>query len=186
MLCCCARGPVRKLAISLLFGVGIASLAQSSSQDKSPAWKAYDVQQNVLRKAAHAALVVEDAHEKQKGIGPCKKPQSSAEMTECTSRDLAFTHKNYEALKKAIGGLLRLQMPNDPPDNFPNELPDRGKEFDKAESVWIQYREIQCQTSSDRYFGGTIRPEAFLSCEIDLTHKHMHELADLYKEDLLE
>jgi uncharacterized protein YecT (DUF1311 family) len=175
---------MRSLMVFLVLGIAIASSAQSSSQFDTPEWKIYDVKQDTLRKQGAFVLAAEYTREKQNEAGICKGSQSTAAQNECLGHEFDTTQSNYETFARAIRGLLSLKIPKDPKDNFPEPSLNRGKEFDRAEMAWNRYRDAQCRTSSDQYFGGTIQPSIFLGCKIDLTRGHMHELEGIYHENL--
>jgi uncharacterized protein YecT (DUF1311 family) len=165
--------------ILFYFLLGLSSFAFSESNgnpSESPQSKAYTTKQNVLRARGSEALAAEYTREK---TFPCKEEESSNGKDECVSRDLQVTQKNYESYTKAIGDLLRLRDPDDPDAA---SYPDRGKELDRAELLWVRYREVQCQAVSDSSFGGTIQPLISLFCKQGLTRSHMHELGRLYSD----
>jgi uncharacterized protein YecT (DUF1311 family) len=140
----------------------------------SPEWKAYYERQKTLQDQATAALTVAFAREKS---GDCTHTNNTIEINDCLATETAATQKNYEDYLNAMSALFRLKTPG-PAD--PASAPDVAKEFDQAESQWSTYRDSQCRASSDRYFGGTIAPSAFLTCKLDLTRRHLHELENLY------
>jgi uncharacterized protein YecT (DUF1311 family) len=166
---------MHRILLCLLLGTGIFAPAQPiATSQMSPEWKTYYERQKTLRDQATAALTVEYAREKS---GDCTHANNTIEINDCLSTETAATQKNYEDYLNAMSALFRLKTPG-PPD--PASAPDVAKEFDQAESQWSTYRESQCRASSDRYFGGSIAPSAFLTCKLDLTRHHLHELENLY------
>jgi uncharacterized protein YecT (DUF1311 family) len=166
---------MHRILLCLLLGTGISAPAQPITYSQmSPEWKAFYERQKTLRDQATAALTVASAREKS---GDCTHANTTLDINDCLATETAATQKNYEDYLNAMGALLRLKTPG-PAD--PASTPDVAKEFDQAESQWSTYRESQCRASSDRYFGGSIAPSAFLSCKLDLTRRHLHELENLY------
>jgi len=167
------RGIVRaSLVCSSLF-LPILATPQNNSR---PALKGYQAKQASLQARGARALNAEYAHEKTPG---CENATDSNSQTSCVGAEFQITHRNYETYAKAIAELLRLRDPEafDPP-----MYPDRDKEFDRSERLWIRYREAQCQTFGEEFEGGTIGPREVYGCKQDLTRSHMRELASLYKD----
>ena len=168
---------MRNILFCFLLGLSSFAFSQSNGNPpESPQSKAYTAKQKVLRARGSEALAAENAREK---TIPCKEEESSNGRDECVGRDLQVTQKNYESYAKEIGDLLRLRDPDDPDAAT---YPDRGKEFDRAELLWVRYRYDQCKTVSDGSFGGTIQTQISLTCRQDLTRSHMHELESLYSD----
>jgi uncharacterized protein YecT (DUF1311 family) len=167
---------MRKTLLLLLCVTTYAFSQSNNNTPENPRSKAYTAKQNLLRTRGSEALTAEYAREK---TTPCQAEESSNGKDECMGRDLQVTQRNYESYVKAISNLLRLRDPDDPDAA---SYPDRGKELDRAELLWVGYRKDQCQAVSDGSFGGTIQPLISLSCNQDLTRTHMHErlYADLW------
>jgi uncharacterized protein YecT (DUF1311 family) len=170
---------MRGFILCLLLGGSTCVIAQNERTEQRPEWKAFYTKQNTFRTRGTVALTAEYAREK---TGDCNDAKSTVDINECLSREIGKTQKNYEAYVRAIGGLLRLSEPGEPTNGAADQAPDMGKEFDQAELAWSSYRETQCRTASDQYFGGTMRPGAFLSCKQEVTRRHMHELESLYED----
>ena len=160
----------------LFFCAAACAVAQTKGQSPNgAAWETFYSKQANFRERGSKALEAENAREKSES---CGKSQSTLEANKCLALEWEITEKNYKEYAIAIGGLLRL----DAPDNTePVQPPSLGKRFDQAELLWNRYKEAQCDVSSDQYFGGSIRPSIFLTCKQELTRRHMHELEDLYK-----
>ena len=166
---------MHRILLCLLLGIGVSAPAQPiATSQMSPEWKAFYERQKTLRDQATAALTVEYAREKS---SDCAHANTTLDINQCLATETATTQKSYEDYLNAMSALLRLKTPG-PAE--PASTPDVAKEFDQAESQWSTYRDSQCQASSDRYFGGSIAPSAFLSCKLDLTRRHLHELENLY------
>ncbi|HEY6414429.1 MAG TPA: lysozyme inhibitor LprI family protein [Edaphobacter sp.] len=171
------RGFVRALLVCSSLCLPIWATPQNNSRPAaSPALKAYQAKQTSLQRRGAKALSAEYAREK---APSCENATDSNSKTSCVGTEFQITDRNYEAYAKAIAELLRLRDPEDPDSAM---YPDRGKEFDRSERLWIQYREVQCQTFGDGFYGGSIQPLEILGCKQDLTRSHMRELANLYKD----
>jgi uncharacterized protein YecT (DUF1311 family) len=167
---------MRKTLFLVLCVTTHAFFQSSNKTLESPQSKAYTAKQNVLRARGSEALAAEYAREKN---DPCKEEQSNNGRDACLDTDLHVTETNFGTYAKAIGDLLRLRDPDDPDAA---SYPDRSKGLDRAELLWVRYRDNQCKTVSDGSFGGTIQTQISLTCRQDLTRTHMHELASLYSD----
>jgi len=144
--------------------------------EQRPEWKAFYASQKTYRSRGTEALAAENALEKQ---DECKDAVSTLQIGQCESRLFESTQRNYINYVRAIGALLRL----DPPGaKTPDEaaMPDAGRAFDAAEALWIKYRDSQCESGGNLYWGGTMRPGAILGCRIKLTQRHIQDLAEIY------
>ena len=168
------RSMVRTSLACLLLCFPIFAVPQEVRRSASPASKAYLAKQAKLQARGSGALKAEYAREKAQN---CKTATDSNSKTNCVWAEFNITQRNYATYAKAIGDLLRLRDPEDPDSAM---YPDRGKEFDQSERLWIRYRDVQCQTFGDGFYGGTIQPLEVFACKQDLTRSHMHELESLY------
>jgi uncharacterized protein YecT (DUF1311 family) len=171
------RGIIRA---SLLCSFLCLTICATPQKKGSPATlSTYQTKRAALQTTGANALQSENVREK---VPYCEKAESSVEKTTCATDEFQATDKNYIVYKKAIAGLLRLRDPEDPVAmNYPN----RGKEFDESEGLWLRYRSAQCRAVADGAYGGTIQPQILSSCRQDLTRAHLHELEGLYS-DLFE
>ena len=126
--------------------------------EERPEWKAFYASQKSYRARGTAALAAESALEKK---DECKNAISTLQIGECESRLLDSTQRNYTNYTRAVGALLRLDPPT---DKAPGEesMPEAGRAFDAAEALWIKYRDSQCESGGNLYWGGTMRPGAIL------------------------
>ncbi len=141
-----------------------------------PEWKAFYASQKTYRSRGTEALAAENVLEKK---DECKDAVSTLQIGQCESRLFDSTQQNYISYVRAIGALLRL----DPPGaKTPDEasMPDAGRAFDAAEALWIKYRDAQCESGGNLYWGGTMRPGVILGCRIKLTQRHIQDLAEIY------
>jgi uncharacterized protein YecT (DUF1311 family) len=57
-------------------------------------------------------------------------------------------------------------------------LPPAGRPaFAQGERSWVAYRRTSCNAEASKYAGGTIRPVAFLGCEVGRNKTHLTDLA---------
>jgi uncharacterized protein YecT (DUF1311 family) len=145
-------------------------------REERPEWKAFYASQKSYRGRGTAALAAESALEKK---DECKSAMTTYDIGECGSRLFDSTQQNYVSYVRAIGALLRLHTPD---EKSPGEesMPDAGRAFDAAEALWIKYRDSQCESGGNLYWGGTMRPGAILGCRIRLTQRHIQDLAEIY------
>jgi uncharacterized protein YecT (DUF1311 family) len=144
--------------------------------EERPEWKAFYASQKSYRARGTEALAAESALEKK---DECKNAMTTFETGECGSRLFDSTQRNYVSYVRAIGALLRLDTP-DGKSPGQESMPDAGRAFDAAEALWIRYRDSQCESGGNLYWGGTMRPGAILDCRIRLTQRHIQDLAEIY------
>jgi uncharacterized protein YecT (DUF1311 family) len=53
---------------------------------------------------------------------------------------------------------------------------DAKKKLKKAEKLWIQYRDAECESEADEYRGGSIAPMIYNQCATQLTEARTKEL----------
>jgi len=158
-------------------GSSLAGGQTAPHREERPEWKAYYAKLDTLRSRGTAALEVESAREK---AGDCPNAMKTYDINMCLTAEMKTTQGNYEAYVRAIGGILRAVPPGRGPADPKDSSPDTGKELDVAEAHWLAYRKAQCSTLYDYYIGGTIRGPAYGGCVLNLTRRHMHELASIY------
>ncbi len=162
--------------LALLCGA-IPMPAQSPDHAETrPAWKAFYSQHDAFRKQGAETFRAEMARE---ATGDCGNASNMADINMCLSREVAATQQNYRDYVAAIGGLLRLHAPG---VNIVStrEKPGAGAELDAAESTWLIYRQAECKAAQDQYARGTVMPSAFMTCQLQLTRRHMRELQSVY------
>ena len=156
------------------------TLCAAPQEKGSTATSSYQTKRAAIQTVGANYLQAENDHEKAPYCG--EKAESSAEKRICAAVDFQTTHKNYTAYKKAIAALLKLRDPENP--DVSNQ-PNQAETFERSERLWLRYREVQCRTVADAFYGGTIQPQILSSCKQDLTRNHLNELDDLYS-DLFE
>jgi uncharacterized protein YecT (DUF1311 family) len=115
--------------------------------------------------------VVVFAQKKKGETDPCKDPMTQFDMNFCSRRDYekadAELNKVYKKLTLELAG-------------FTNDL--RPK-FQEAQSLWLKYRDANCDSESSIYEGGSIRPTIYYSCLASVTRERTKRikafLADL-------
>lgn len=166
----------RVLCATLLLFMLSASLSATAQVLES---KEYQAKLDLFRARGGTALNAESAREK---AGDCPQAATTYDINICLTSEMKTTQSNYETYVRVIGGLLQatahrfeLAKPNNPAPNI-------GKEFDAAEAYWTAYRKTQCSTLYDEYLDGTIRGPMYGGCMLNITRRHMHELASIYSD----
>jgi uncharacterized protein YecT (DUF1311 family) len=99
------------------------------------------------------------AQKKKRERDPCKDPMTQFEMNLCSRRDYekadAQLNKVYKKLMLELAG-------------FTNDL--RPK-FQEAQSLWLKYRDANCDSEASIYEGGSIRPTIYYSCLASVTRE---------------
>ena len=98
---------------------------------------------------------------------PCSVPENTADTSACLRAQAAHAEANYKIYAATIDGLLQL-LPPDATRPEREDAIDIRRNFRLAESRWLRYRDAQCEAVQ------------MMSCEPDLTHRHMEELAAIY------
>jgi uncharacterized protein YecT (DUF1311 family) len=111
-----------------------------------------------------AASVAAAAHQP-----PCP-GDSTLEINNCLSGQLDAAN----AVLKRYVATARARIASDTSD--PAATKTTLAAFDKAEALWGQYREAECDAVYDNWIAGTIRGAMSLNCQIDLTMRHTHNV----------
>jgi len=154
----------------------IGAYSKAGSQEQRPEWKEFYAKQQGFQQKGTDALNLEKELEKR---DECKNALSTLDFGECISREFGQTQQNYLAYVRAIGGLVRLNPPGEATPGGGNE-PDAGKALDSAEALWIRYRDAECESVGNQYWGGSMRPGAIMECRVKLTQYHIRDLAEFY------
>ena len=105
------------------------------------------------------------AQEKRGGEVPCGETGTQAEANACSRRDY---EKSDAEMNKVYAKLMA-------------ELADyKGRDQEKlrrAQTLWLQYREANCESESSIYLGGSIRPAVYNSCLASVTQERTRRLA---------
>lgn len=101
---------------------------------------------------------------------PCGKYGTQAEANACARRDF---EKAEAELKGVYGQLV-------------TEFAGRGgvwrRKLEKAQSLWLQYREAACESEASIYEGGSIRPAIYNGCLAEVTRERADRLRGLLAE----
>ena len=114
--------------------------------------------------------IVVFAQTKKPAQDPCKDPLSQFEMNVCSRRDYekadAEMNKVYKQLMLELAGYGSHPRPK----------------FQEAQSLWIKFRDANCDSESALYEGGSIRPTIYYSCLADITRERTKRLKALLVE----
>jgi uncharacterized protein YecT (DUF1311 family) len=94
---------------------------------------------------------------------PCPRtPVSTVDQEGCSERALLRSDAKVNALAARIWKVL----------------PASGRvAFASGERSWLAYRAASCRAESSKYAGGTLRPVAYLGCEVARNTTHLKDLA---------
>jgi uncharacterized protein YecT (DUF1311 family) len=99
------------------------------------------------------------AQKKKRKTDPCKDPMTQSEMNLCSRRDYekadAELNKVYKQLMLELAGYEK----------------DPRPKFQEAQSLWLKYRDANCDSEASIYEGGTIRPTVYYSCLASVTRQ---------------
>jgi uncharacterized protein YecT (DUF1311 family) len=93
---------------------------------------------------------------------PCPKKQiSTLDLEGCAEHSLVQSDAKVNAL---VGRIWKA-------------LPAAGRPaFASGERSWLAYRSSSCNAEASKYIGGTLRPVAFLGCEVGRNTVHLTDL----------
>ena len=95
---------------------------------------------------------------------PCGKYGTQSEANACARRD-------YEKAEAELKGVY---------EQLVTELAGRDGEgrwkLEKAQSLWLQYREAACESEASIYEGGSIRPAIYNGCLAGVTRERADRL----------
>ena len=147
----------RPLALLIALGCSLTANAQVATAP-------YAEHRSTLQQRGTHALQAESARV---AAQPCTQPENTAGTSACLRAQAAEAEANYKAYTASIDGLLQLLPPDATRPERDDSLEIR-KNFRLAESRWLRYRDAQCEAVQ------------LMSCEPDLTHRHMEELGSMY------
>ena len=107
---------------------------------------------------------------KRAGKDPCKDPLSQFEMNVCARRD----YEKADAEMKKVFQQLMLELAGYGSDPRPK--------FQEAQSLWIKYRDANCDSDAALYEGGSIRPTIYYSCLASVTRERTKRLRTILVE----
>ena len=105
------------------------------------------------------------AQQKRGSEVPCGETGTQAEANACSRRDFekadAEMNKVYQKLMAELAAY-------------------KGRDQEKlrrAQTLWVQYRDANCESESSIYLGGSIRPAVYNSCLASVTQERTRRLA---------
>jgi uncharacterized protein YecT (DUF1311 family) len=103
--------------------------------------------------------VVGFAQKKRTARDPCKDPATQVDMNLCSRRE----YEKADAEMNLVYKQLMLELAG-------YEINHRPK-FEETHSLWLKYRETNCDGEASIYEGGTIRPTVYYSCLASITQE---------------
>lgn len=101
---------------------------------------------------------------------PCGKYGTQAEANACARRD----YEKAEAEMKGVYGQLMTELAG--------RAGEGRRKLEKAQSLWLQYREAACESEASIYEGGTIRPAIYNACLASVTRERAGRLRGFLEE----
>lgn len=106
------------------------------------------------------------AQERRAAKIPCGETGTQAEANVCTRREYqkadAELNKVYRQLMAGLAGF---------------EGKDQ-QQLRRAQTLWLQYRDANCESESSIYLGGSIRPAVYNSCLRSVTQERTRRLME--------
>jgi len=96
--------------------------------------------------------------------------ETTLEINDCMSSQLAKSEADLQRYVAAARTRLKSEAADDA--GAKAALGD----LDKTETAWKAYREAQCGAVDDYWQAGTIRTSMEITCEINLTRQHTHDV----------
>jgi uncharacterized protein YecT (DUF1311 family) len=110
--------------------------------------------------------VVSVSQEKRTAQVPCGETGTQAEANACARGDYekadAELNKVYKQLLAELAGYQG----------------EDGQKLRHAQSLWLQYRDANCESESSIYQGGSIRPAVYNSCLASVTRERTGRLKE--------
>jgi uncharacterized protein YecT (DUF1311 family) len=168
---------LRSLLVSTL--LAFSAINSSVSFGQTPELKAFYANQAEIRERGSNALKAEQARSK---ADLCKQAEGggNAAIGACLVKEEKATKQNYLAYVRAVGALLRLQVPGASNTKAPSKATHLP--FDSAEEAWRTYRDNNCTSAAAQFEGGDQAQIAYPDCWLRLTWNHMDELNSLYSD----
>ena len=101
---------------------------------------------------------------------PCGKYGTQAEANACARRD----YEKAEAEMKTVYEQLVTE--------FAGDSGEVRRKLEKAQSLWLQYREATCESEASLYEGGSIRPAIHNACLAGVTRERAGRLRGFLRE----
>lgn len=97
--------------------------------------------------------------------GPCDNAQNTVELEDCLTRELDSLNLEIREVVSRIE------------ERFPSR---KRVLFDRAQRAWTLYRDLECESESAEFEGGSIAGVAALQCHLSVTEARLTELRDAY------
>ena len=101
---------------------------------------------------------------------PCGKYGTQAEANACARRD----YEKAEAEMKKVYEQLVTELADD--------SGEVRRKLERAQSLWLQYREATCASEASIYEGGSIRPAIYNACLASVTRERAGRLRGFLQE----
>lgn len=126
---------------------------------------------------ATAARDAEKRHSRQPYCQDSHYTQS--DLNACAARELRTSLTHYRSYIDAIAQLLEMQVADaHEADQTPYKKASLA--FRSAETSWQDYSDKACHAVASQNEGGSMQPLTDLSCRVELTQRHMEELAIVF------
>lgn len=173
---------MQRILLALLVLVSCSPLLVSQTNNQQ---QDFYSQLYTLKNKARTAYNAEMQREKDEQSGNYQQPSSGGNLTVYLKKELETTTANYQAYVRALRSAEALdQSENGERYSRGFKLPSKTsnlKEFDKVESMFQEFRKLQCTAAYDANLEGSIAPVVAQACELELMRNHMHELEHIYQ-----
>lgn len=145
----------------------------------------FDSRLYTLKDKAKTAYNAEMQREKEEQGDDYRQSISSGNLTVYLKKELETTTANYQTYIGALRSAETLDGPEDG-ERYTRgfKLPSKTsnlKEFDKVESMFQEFRKLQCTAAYNANLEGSIAPVVAQACELELMRNHMRELEHIYQ-----
>jgi len=101
--------------------------------------------------------------------GPCDNAQNTVELEDCLTRELDSLNLEIREVVSRIE------------ERFEERSWYRRRVlYDRAQRAWTLYRDLECESESAEFEGGSIAGVAALQCHLSVTEARLTELRDAY------
>ncbi len=130
--------------------------------------------------AVRRATAAHDAEKRHSKQPYCQDPHyTQSDLNSCAARELGTSLTHYRAYIDAIAQLLEMQVADaHEADQTPYKKASLA--FRSAETSWQDYSDKACHAVASQNEGGSMQPLTDLSCRMELTQRHMEELATVF------
>jgi uncharacterized protein YecT (DUF1311 family) len=106
------------------------------------------------------------AQEKKGSEVPCGETGTQAEANACARQE----YQKADAEMNKVYGRLMTELADYKGDD--------QQKLQRAQALWLQYRDANCESESSIYQGGSIRPAVYNSCLASVTRERTRRLAE--------